>query len=105
MNRRRFYKKSDSLDGAHAKKLEFDECFYDQPSMVHDQHKLTEVRKIETTMLPLTQEKTTTIAPMPTHIDFVIPDKFNGEECKNFLSLVLPQDMLKPNTKVLILHI
>ena len=38
---------SDSLDGAHPKKFEFDECFYDEPSMVHDQQELTEVRKIE----------------------------------------------------------
>ena len=29
---------SDSLDGAHAKKFEFDVCFYDQSSMVHDQY-------------------------------------------------------------------
>ena len=28
---------SDSLVGAHAKKFEFDDCFYDQTSMVHDQ--------------------------------------------------------------------
>ena len=40
-------------------------------------------------MLPMTQEKTTLIAPMNMHIDFVIPDKFCIEECRNFLSLVL----------------
>ena len=40
-------------------------------------------------MLPVTQEKTTLIATMSMHIDFLILDKFNGEECKNFLSLVL----------------
>ena len=76
--------------------------------MVHDRQELIEVRKIETMMLPMTQEKTTLIAPMSMHIDFVIPDKFYIEECRNFLSLVLQeaiqelQDM--PNTKILILH-
>ena len=45
---------SDSLDGAHAKKFEFDDCFYDQPFMVHDRQELIEVRKIETTILPMT---------------------------------------------------
>ena len=58
-------------------------------------------------MLPMIQEKTTLIAPMSMHIDFVIPDKFYIEEYRNFLSLVLQkaiqelQDM--PNTKILIL--
>ena len=88
--------------------FEFDDCFYDQPSMVHDRQELIEFRKIETIMLPMTQEKTTLFAPMSMHIDFVIPDKFYIDECRNFLSLVLPeaiqelQDM--PNTKILILH-
>ena len=70
--------------------------------------KLIEVKKIENMMLPMTQEKTTLIAPMSMHIDFVIPDKFYIEECRNFLPLVLQeaiqelQDM--PNTKIIILH-
>ena len=50
----------------------------------------TEVIKIETTMLPSTQEKTTSIAPMCTHINFVIPDKFNGDQCKNSSILSAP---------------
>ena len=36
---------SDSLDGAHAN-FEFDDCFYDQPSMVHDRRELIEVRRL-----------------------------------------------------------
>ena len=59
--------------------------------MVHDQQELTEVLKIETTMLPLTQEKTTLIAPMCMNINFVILDKFNGEQCKNFSILSAPK--------------
>ena len=36
---------SDSLDGAHAN-FEFDDCFYDQPSVVHDRRELIEVRRL-----------------------------------------------------------
>ena len=57
--------------------------------MVHDQQELTEVLKIETTMLRLTQEKTTSIAPICMNINFVIPDKY-GEQCKNFSILSAP---------------
>ena len=34
--------------------------------------------------------KDTSIAPMCTHINFVIPDKFNGDQCKNFSILSAP---------------
>ena len=37
---------SDSLDGAHAKKFEFDGCFYDQPSMVHDRQSLLKLERL-----------------------------------------------------------
>ena len=59
--------------------------------MVHDQRELVEVREIETTILPMTQEKTTLTAPMSMHIDFLIPNKFYIEECRKFLSLVLQE--------------
>ena len=36
LEKEKILQESDSLDGAHAKKFEFDECFYDQSSMVHD---------------------------------------------------------------------
>ena len=59
-------------------------------------------------MLPVTQEKTTLIASMSMHIDFLILDKFNGEECKNFLFVVLlkaiPDFQYMPNIKNFILQ-
>ena len=59
-------------------------------------------------MLPVTQEKTTLIASMSMHIDFLILDKFNGEECKNFLSLgllkAIPDLQDMPNIKNFILQ-
>ena len=96
-------KQCSKLEGALDVKVEVVECAFDQPFMVLEDLHLDEVKEVKTTLFPMVHKvhKVQDEIILIPHIDFVIPNEFDGVEFKVFLFPVLPKVI--PNLKQVLL--